>query len=296
MLKVAVIGGTGLLGRAIAAAWPEDELVLTGSRDLDIRDSGRVASFVAHHRPDWVVLAAAISQVDICEQNPALAEQVNHVGAVQVAEVCRRQGVRMMFLSTDYVFDGSKGSPYEADDPVAPLSVYGRTKAAAEKDVEHILPGSCIARVSWLFGAEKQCFATTVLDSAERGKPVRALTSQVSIPNYSHDVARALAALVHADARGVVHVTNSDAVSRYDFSRELLRAAGLNAGVTPAAVEDMKWAGPRPLYSVLSDTSLRSHGIRLRDWREVVPDYLARRRQLVSLSESGRGNSTGEEP
>jgi len=283
-VKVSVIGGTGLLGRAIAAAWHGDDLRLAGSHDADIRDPRQVESFVAHHRPDRVVLAAAISQVDACEQNPELAEQVNHAGAVHVAEACRKHGVRMIFLSTDYVFDGSKRSPYEVDDPVAPLSVYGRTKAVAEKDVQRILPGSCIARVSWLFGAEKKCFANTVLDWAESGERVRALADQVSIPNYSHDVARALAALVHAGAQGTVHVTNPTAVSRYEFSRELLRAAGLKVEVKPAAVEDVKWAGARPRYSALSDASLRRHGIRVRDWRDALPDYLALRRQMRSAA------------
>jgi len=277
-MKVAVIGGAGLLGRAIAAAWHGDDLQLAGSRDADIRDPRQVESFVAHHRPDRLVLVAAISQVDACERDPEQAELVNHAGAVHVAEACRKHGVRMIFLSTDYVFDGSKRSPYEVDDPVAPLSVYGRTKAAAEKDVQRILPGSCIVRISWLFGAENKCFANTVLDWAESGEPVRVLADQVSIPNYSHDVARALAALVHAGAQGTVHVTNPTAVSRYDFSRELLRAAGLKVEVKPAAVEDVKWAGVRPSYSALSDASLRRYGIRVRDWRHALPDYLTLRR------------------
>jgi len=154
-MKAAVIGGTGLLGRAIAAAWRGDELVLAGSCDVDIRDPRQVESFLAHHRPDWVVLAAAISEVDTCEQNPELAEEVNHLGAVHVAETCRKQRMRLTLLSTDYVFDGSKRSLYEVDDPVGPLNVYARTKVAAENDVRCILPHSCVARVSWLFGAEK---------------------------------------------------------------------------------------------------------------------------------------------
>lgn len=279
-MKVAVIGGTGLLGEAIAAAWQGDELVLTGSRDLDIRDSRQVESFVARHRPDCIVLAAAISQVDACEQNPELAEQVNHAGAVHVAETCHKYGVRMMLLSSDYVFDGTKRSPYEVDDLVSPLSVYGRSKAAAERDMLRILSGGCIARVSWLFGAEKECFANKVLDWAESGEPVRTLADQVSIPNYSHDVARSLAALVHAGAQGTVHVTNRNAVSRYDFSRELLRAAGLKTEVKPATFENIQWVGMRPHYSALSDASLRRHGIQVRDWRDALPDYLARRRQV----------------
>jgi len=278
-MKVAVIGGTGLLGQAIRAEWRGDELVLAGSHDVDIRDRREVEDFLAGHGPDWVVLAAAYPDVDGCERNPELAEQVNHVGAVHVAEACRSRQVRLMFISTDYVFDGSKQSPYAVDDAINPLSVYALSKAAAEKDVRRILPESCIARISWLFGAEKKCFANTALDWAESGQPVRALVDQRGIPNYNHDLALALAALAHAGAQGIVHVTNPGEASWYEFARELVRTARLDVPVEPITMEELKRPARRPQYSALSDASLRPYGIRVRHWREALPDYLARRRE-----------------
>jgi dTDP-4-dehydrorhamnose reductase len=282
-MKVAVIGGTGLLGQAIGAEWRGDEVVLAGSHDVDICERREVEDFLARHWPDWVVLAAAYPDVDGCERNPELAEQVNHVGAIHVAEACQSQHARLMFISTDYVFDGSKDSPYDADDAMNPLSVYALSKAAAEKDVRRILPESCIARISWLFGAEKECFANTALGWAESGRPVRALVDQRGIPNYNHDLARALAALTHAGAQGTVHVTNPGEASWYEFTRELLRVAGFDVPVEPITMEELKRPARRPQYSALSDASLRRHGIRVRHWREALPDYLARRREARSI-------------
>jgi dTDP-4-dehydrorhamnose reductase len=280
-MRVSVIGGTGLLGQAIRAQWRQDDLVLAGSRDVDIREPRQVKDFLARHRSDWVVLAAAISQPDDCERNPELAEQINHEGAIHVAEACREHGARLMFLSSDYVFDGSKQSPYEVNDAVNPVNVYGRTKAAAEKDLQALLPGCCIARISWLFGAEKKCFANTVLAKAESGQPVR-VRDQISVPNYNHDVAHALASLARAGARGIVHVTNAGVASRHEFASALLRAAGFMVEVSDAMGSDLTAPAPRPSYSALSDASLRSFGIQLRHWREAVSDYLARRCSLAS--------------
>lgn len=282
-MKVAVIGGTGLLGQGMAAQWREDELVLAGSRDIDVRDRRQVEDFLARHQPHWVVLAAAYSDVDGCERQPDKAEQVNHVGAVHVAEVCRDRRIRLLFISTDYVFEGAKQSPYETDDPVSPLSVYGLSKAEAERDVRRILPGSCIARVSWLFGAEKKCFANTLLSWAETGQPVRAVADQRGIPNYTHDSARALAALVRAGAEGTVHVTNPGEASWYEFACELTRVGGLDLEIEPVKMADLNRAAQRPHYSAMSDASLRVYGIRLRHWRDALPDYLARRRKVREL-------------
>jgi dTDP-4-dehydrorhamnose reductase len=289
-MKVAVIGGTGLLGQAMAAQWREDELVPAGSRDVDIRNRRQVGDFLERHQPDWVVLAAAFSDVDGCERQPDKAEQINHLGTVNVAEACRDRHTRLLFISTDYVFGGSKRSPYETGDPINPVSVYALSKAEAEKDVRRILPGSCIARISWLFGAERECFANTLLSWAESGQPVRAVADQRGIPNYTHDLARALAALVHAGAEGIVHVINPGEASWYEFACELTRAAGLDVKVEPVRMDDLNRPARRPHYSAMSDASLRAYGIRLRHWRDALPDYLARRQTVMALLAANRAS------
>jgi len=281
-VKVAVIGGTGLLGEGIAAQWQEDELVLAGSRDVDIRERQQIENFLTRHRPEWVVLAAAFTDVDGCERAPEKAEAVNHLGAVQVAEACRDRNTRLLLISTDYVFDGGKQSPYDTDDPINPLSVYALSKAQAESAVRRILPSSCIARVSWLFGAEKKCFANTLLSWAENGQPLRAVVDQRGIPNFNHDTARAVAALVHAGAEGTVHVTNPGEASWYEFACELKRVAGFDAEIEPVRMDDLHRPAGRPHYSAMSDASLRAYGIHLRHWRDALPDFLAQRRNAMA--------------
>ncbi len=287
-MKVVIIGGTGLLGKALAQEWTGDQLVIAGSRDVDVRDRARVEEFIKTHRPDWVVLAAARAQVDECERNPELAEAVNHLGAIHVAESCRTMKTRLMHISTDYVFGGAaQTTPFESDDPVAPNCVYARTKAEAERSIRRILPGACIARISWLFGAEGHCFANTVLEWAESGKKVRPITDQQGVPNYNHDVARALMLLARAGATGIVHVTNAGATSWFEFSRELLAIAGLEAEVEPVTMRELARPAARPAYSVLSDASLRAYGITLRHWREAIPSYLERRKTLREAAAVG---------
>lgn len=288
-MKVAVIGGTGFLGKAIAQQWSGDDLLLAGSREVDVRDSEQVRVFLRRHQPDWVVLAAAVSNVDRCEREPELADAVNHRGAAHVARACADSGTRLMFLSTDYVFSGSTRKPYAPEDPPGPLSAYARSKVAGERAVREILSEACIARTSWLFGAEGKCFPNALLDSITAGqKKLRAIVDQVGVPNYTGDVARGLRALVHAGATGTVHVTNPGATSWYEFARVLVQAGG-HEGVTVEAVTAAELRRPamRPPYSAMSDDSLRRYGITLRHWRDTLPDYLGRRHAPGSLADAG---------
>lgn len=277
-MKVAVIGGTGLVGKAFGEVWHGDELVLAGSRQVDIRHPQQVDRFVAEHLPDWVVLAAAMTGVDACELDPGAADAINHRGAVHVAESCRAHGARLLFMSTDYVFDGTKSTPYEVDDPLCPVSVYGRSKAAAETALPSILPEVCIARTSWVFG-DGPGFPRLILEKADKGDEIRALTDQLGCPNYSLYVAAVIARLAHASAKGIVHVTCSAPCTWYEFAQELLCVAErVGATVVPASMRELKRPAPRPSYSVLSDASLRKYAIELPSWRQALPEFVRRHR------------------
>jgi dTDP-4-dehydrorhamnose reductase len=159
-MKVLIFGATGLLGKALVREWTSDEVEAMGSRDVDIRDSAKVREIMENARPDWIVLAAAYTDVDGCESHRELAFSVNRDGAVNVAEATRQAGAKLIFLSSDYVFDGKKTSPYEVEDKRNPQSVYGHSKAEAEINLLEILPRSCIARTSWVFGVGGRCFRT----------------------------------------------------------------------------------------------------------------------------------------
>lgn len=272
-----IIGATGLLGKALAQEWSGDEVVGLGSRDVDIRDADKVREVVDRHRPDWIVLAAAYTNVDDCESHPELAFAVNRDGAVNVAEAARHTGAKLLFLSSDYVFDGKKTSPYETEDARNPQSVYGRSKAEAEVRLLDVLPESCIARTSWLFGTGGKCFPDTILNLAANRPALDVVNDQRGCPTYAVDLSRAIVKLCRNHARGIVHVTNSGECSWFEFAHEIVKGGGLATEVRPVSSQQMARPAPRPAYSVLSPKSLQRYGVTVPTWRDALQRYLRER-------------------
>src|SRR5580704_4688740 len=165
-MRVIIFGASGLLGKALMREWSGDTVTGLTSHAADLRDAKRVLEVVQEARPEWIVLAAAYTDVDGCESKPELAFGVNRDGAVNVAAAAKEVGARLVFLSSDYVFDGKKETPYEAGDARNPQSVYGRSKAEAEIRLLEIIPDCCIVRTSWLFGIGGKCFPDTILKLA----------------------------------------------------------------------------------------------------------------------------------
>ena len=276
-MKVLILGATGLLGKDLMREWAGDEVVGLGSRDVDIRDTGAVRERLGNVRPDWIVLAAAYTNVDGCESNHELAFSVNRDGPVNVAEAAKTLGAKVLFISSDYVFDGTKGSPYETGDARNPKSVYGRTKAEAEVRLVEILPNCCIARTSWLFGTGGKCFPDTILKLAATRPALDVVDDQRGSPTYSVDLARGIIALCHNAASGIVHVTNRGDCSWFEFAREILKGGGVSTEVRPTTSDKMARPAPRPAYSVLSATSLRRYGIEMPGWQDALARYLKER-------------------
>src|SRR5215469_10387795 len=191
-MKVLILGATGLLGKALLREWSGDEVLAMGSQDVDIRDAARVQEVVRNSSPEWVVLAAAYTDVDGCETHRDLAFAVNRDGAVNVAEAVSRSRARILFLSSDYVFDGKKTSPYEVDDPRNPQSTYGRSKAEAELRLAEVMPDCCIVRTSWLFGVGGKCFPDTILKLAATRPAIDVVNDQRGSPTYATDLASAI--------------------------------------------------------------------------------------------------------
>ena len=277
-MRVTIFGATGLLGKALMREWKEDEVTGFGSADADIRDAEQVLHLVQSTRPDWIVLAAAYTDVDGCETNRDLAFDVNCRGGVNVAQAAKQHGARLLFLSTDYVFDGTKTTPYATDDPRSPRSVYGQSKAEAEVQLGQILPQCCIVRTSWLFGTGGKCFPNTILKLAATRPQLEVVGDQRGSPTYSVDLARALIQLCHQEASGVVHVTNHGESSWYDFAREIIARAGLSTVVRQTTSDKFVRAAERPKYSVLSPESLQKRGVEMLDWQDALQRYLAERR------------------
>jgi dTDP-4-dehydrorhamnose reductase len=279
-MKVMIIGATGLLGRALMRQWTGAKLMGTGSRDLDIRDAARVRDIVEKGRPDWIVLAAAYTDVDGCEKDPSFAFAVNRDGVVNVANAAKSLGTKLLFLSLDYVFDGTKSMPYEINDARNPQSVYGRSKAEAELRLLEILPDACIVRTSWLFGTGGKCFPDTILKLAATRPQLDVVNDQRGCPTYTVDLAAAIIALCAKNAGGLVHACNAGECTWFDFAREIVSGAGLNTEVRPVSSAKMARPAPRPTYSVLSATSLHRYGIEMPDWKDALRRYLDERQSV----------------
>ncbi len=276
-MKAAIIGAAGLLGRYLVREWSGNDLVSLTRDQLDIRDSQQTNNILSQVRPDWIVLAAAFTDVDACETNPEKAMATNCTGAVHVAQAARQLGARMLFVSTDYVFDGTKTSPYEIDDPRNPKTAYGRSKAQAEEQLLQILPDVCIARTAWLFGLFGKCFPDTILKLAQKRPELDVVNDQRGCPTYARDLARAIMQLCRKDARGIVHVTNAGDCTWHEFATEITHQAGLNTIIRPTTSDRFPRPAPRPKYSVLSSKSLAAYGIRLPHWHDALRDYVAER-------------------
>lgn len=276
-MRVLVFGASGLLGKALIRQWSDDEVTGLSSRDADIRDPDHVQEIVQQARPDWIVLAAAYTDVDGCESNRELAFAVNRDGPVNLCEAALSAGARLMFLSSDYVFDGNKTTPYETGDRRNPQSVYGKTKAEAEIRLLELNPHCCIVRTSWLFGGGGKCFPDTILKLAANRPALDVVDDQRGCPTYAEDLACAIIQLCHKNASGIVHATNAGDCTWFEFAKYILETAGMNTEVRPVSSQQMARPAPRPAYSVLSPVSLRSFGMEMPSWRDAVERYVKQR-------------------
>jgi len=280
-MRVTLFGASGLLGKALTREWHQDAVTGLSSSDADIRDAGRVLQVVRDTRPEWIVLSAAYTDVDGCESNADLAFAVNRDGAVNVARAARAVGARLMFLSSDYVFDGTKTTPYEMSDPRNPQSVYGRTKAEAEITLLELIPDCCIVRTSWLFGVGGKCFPDTILKLATSRPSLDVVNDQRGCPTYVVDLARSIISLCRKNAEGIIHVTNAGDCTWFEFAQQIVHRADLTTLVRPTTSERMARPAPRPAYSVLSSASLEKWRITMPAWQDALSRYLDERLKLA---------------
>lgn len=266
-----------MLGKALMRQWAADDVTGLGSAQADIRSPDQVDKVVADSNPEWIVLSAAYTDVDGCEINPTLAAAVNTHSAANVAKAAANSRAKLLFVSTDYVFDGTKSTPYEASDPRHPINAYGKSKADAEEKILGLLPDACIVRTSWLFGPGGKCFPDTILKLAATRSELEVVNDQCGSPTYTFDLADAIIKLCRADAKGIIHATNRGVCTWYDFAVKTLRQAGLKTVVRPTTSDKFVRPAPRPSYSVLSDASLSAYGIQMRAWQATLPDYLRER-------------------
>lgn len=284
MKRALIFGGTGMLGRAVAAHWRRHgAAVLALSRaQADLTDRERLLEWAARFRPEVVVNCAAFTRVDDCETEVERAMTVN--GAAVAHAVAAAQSVAAAFVqvSSDYVFDGrgyvadgarrnGAPQPYPEEAPTGPLSVYGKSKLAGEEEAfRH--PRALVVRSSWLFGPGGPNFVATMRRLGGQGKPLRVVGDQVGCPTYTPHLARAIWDLVGAGASGLVHYCNPGAVSWYGFAREIL---GPGADITRVTTEEFPRPAPRPAYSVLAvERFEKTVGRRAEPWIQGLFHYL----------------------
>lgn len=280
-MRVLITGGQGQLGRDLRLVLAEHEVRSTDLPELDVTDPSAVLDAISSFCPEVVIHAAALTDTVRCETEPDLAYTVNALGTRNVALACQRAGAAMLYVSTNEVFDGTRREPYLEFDEPNPLNVYARSKLAGERFVQTLLPRHYVVRTAWLYGAESSHFPAKIL-AAARGRPeLSVVVDEIATPTWTCDLADALARLIQQPLYGVYHFTNSDACSRFQWAREVLRLSG-REDVVLRPVTTVEWRqaggeGPRkPPYSVLRNfVGATSLGIELRPWREALAEYFA---------------------
>jgi dTDP-4-dehydrorhamnose reductase len=284
-VKVLITGAGGRLGRELLTSFAGHEVVGLTHAELDIVDEAAVAAAVADLGPGLVVNAAAMTDVDACEDDPVRAHRVNALGPWWLARACDRQGATLLHVSTDAVFGGAtptdargRRRPLTEFDPVAPINVYGRTKAAGEELVRTTLRPHHVVRIAWVLDREGTDFAGAILRAARRQGHVEVVRDQVGSPSYVADLAPALREVAVSGRYGTLHRTNTGAVSRVELAREVLAVAGVDAEVTPVDVSPRGDRAPRPAWSPLDPSHAELAGFRvLPDWRDAVARALTDR-------------------
>jgi dTDP-4-dehydrorhamnose reductase len=290
-MKVLVTGAAGQLGQALVAACPEGvELLALGRDQLDLADAAACRAVVVEHRPDWVINAAAYTAVDKAEGEAALAEAVNAGAPAALAQALEVSGGSLLQLSTDFVFNGAQGSPYRPEQAVAPLGVYGASKAAGEREVLELLGGAgrgIVLRTSWVYGPVGRNFCLTMLrlhrDRAAAGAPLGVVADQVGCPTSTAGLARACWRVLGpaAPLPPILHWSDAGAASWYDFAvaiGELGVAQGLleqAAAVVPLTTAEYPTPAQRPSYSLLDCSGTRQLlGLPAQHWRAALAEVL----------------------
>jgi dTDP-4-dehydrorhamnose reductase len=272
-----VVGAAGMLGRDVtrAAERAAHDVAAYARAELDATDSRAVRGAVRGRRPDAVLNCAAYTDVDGAEAEEGEAVRVNGEGAGVVAAAAAEAGAAVVYPSTDYVFDGAKGSPYLESDEPRPLSAYGRSKLAGERATADACPRHFVVRSSWLFGAGGRNFVETMLDLGEREEQVAVVRDQVGSPTFTGHLAEGIVRLLDTAAFGVNHMSAAGECSWHAFAEAIFERAGIDSRVLPCTSAELGRPAPRPACSVLR--SERDGAIRLPTWEEGLAAYLAER-------------------
>ena len=278
-MRVLVTGVKGQLGHDVM-----EELAKRGYEgigvdveEMDITDPEKVEQVITESNVDAVVHCAAWTAVDAAEEKEELCRKINAGGTENIAKVCEKLDIKMMYFSTDYVFNGNGTRPWEPDDPYEPLDVYGKTKAEGEEAVIAHVKKYFILRIAWVFGINGHNFVKTMLNLAKTHEKLTVINDQIGTPTYTYDLARLVVDMILTDKYGKYHVTNEGGyISWYDFTRAIFEEAGItNVTVTPVTSEEYGAAAKRPYNSRMDRSKLVKEGFTpLPDWRDALKRYI----------------------
>jgi dTDP-4-dehydrorhamnose reductase len=274
-MKILVTGARGMLGQDLVSVLARcHQVIPVDIQDFDITRPDCLREISAR-KPQFVAHLAAMTNVDGCEREPAKAYLVNQQGTRLVAQACRDLRIPLLYISTDFVFDGTKSEPYREEDPPHPLGHYGRSKLAGEEAVRELLSSYFIVRISWLFGPHGKNFVSTILSRAVANGEVKVVDDQIGSPTYTRDLSPALAQLIATRNYGIYHLTNSGSCSWYQLAAEAVRLAGLGGRVVPIKSSEYPTPTRRPAYSVLGNFRWQEKfGTALRPWQQALAEYV----------------------
>ena len=276
-MRVLVTGVKGQLGYDVMNELKKQGLTGIGVDvdEMDITDAEACRRVITEAKPDAVIHCAAYTAVDAAEQNMELCRKVNADGTRNIAEVCKGLDIKMMYISTDYVFNGQGTRPWEPDDERHPLNVYGQTKYEGELAVEELSDKYFIVRIAWVFGVAGKNFIKTMLRLGKERGAVSVVDDQIGSPTYTYDLARLLVDMIQTDKYGRYHATNEGLCSWYEFAKEIFRQAGMDVPVTPVSSDAFPAKATRPSNSRLNKDKLSENGFeRLPAWQDALGRFL----------------------
>ena len=274
-MRVCLTGAGGMLGHAIRNVFSDMEVVGFTRDLLDVTSLNDTVKKIKEIKPDIVIHAAAFTNVDLCESEPEKAYLVNGIGTRNAAMACEETKCPILYISSDYVFDGAKGTPYNEWDEPNPVSVYGLSKLMGERFVSTLTNRFYIVRTSWLYGPDGKNFVDTVIRLLSEKESLQVVHDQHGSPTYTVDLAKKIRELL-GRGYGTYHITNTGSCTWYDFAVMIASKKGIKKPISPITSEEFNRPAKRPPYSVLANTLLKLEGIReARHWEEALQEYLA---------------------
>lgn len=276
-MKVFVTGVKGQLGFDVIKELEKRGIEAIGVdiEEMDITDAESVNKVIKEAAPDAVIHCAAYTAVDAAEENEVVCRKVNVDGPRNIAKVCRDLDIKMIYISTDYVFNGRGERPWEPDDEGEPASVYGQTKYEGELAVKELLDKYFIVRIAWVFGINGKNFVKTMINLSKTHDTLRVVNDQFGSPTYTYDLAKLLVDMVLTEKYGIYHATNEGVCSWYEFACSIFEEAGINMNVVPVSTAEYGAKANRPANSRMSKDKLVENGFnRLPEWQDALHRYV----------------------